>query len=194
MRRLRRLFFGALAVTFYRRLVVYERPLDRTPPAPPAPPGASFHLLSVSQLDAYRRLRPDTPAEEIERRLARGDRCFAVSLDGAVVSTRWQSCERAEFEYLGMSFPLGSGLAYAYDGFTEDGIRGSGLSTLAAAHMGQQLRGEGYRSLLSALLPENEGGRRLLTGLGGRPVGTVGCLRLGPVRVPLRRLPDGYLG
>jgi GNAT superfamily N-acetyltransferase len=193
MRRLRRLFFGALAVTVYRRLTVYERDLAVRVPIDPETPPASLGVLVASDLEDYARLRPDEPPEEAARRLARGERCFAARRDGDLVAMRWLSTERADVEYLGLSFSLGPGLAYAYDGFTDPRARGSGFGTLSGAHMGEQLRSEGYRAVLSTMLPENEAARHHLVRLGARPVGTVGCLRLGPVRVPLRRLPPGYL-
>jgi hypothetical protein len=193
MRWLRRVIFGALAVTVYRRLIVYERPLYQRPPAPRAGAGVRLGLLSATDVDDYRHLCPDTPSEEVTKRLARGDRCFVARLNGDLVSVRWLSTKRADVEYLGLSFSLGAAFAYAYDAFTAPALRQTGLSTIAAAYMGEQARSEGCRALLSAIGPENEGGRRLLKGLGGRPVGMVGCLRLGPLRLPLRRLPPGYL-
>jgi GNAT superfamily N-acetyltransferase len=194
MRRVRRLVFGALAVTVYRRLILYERDLAVRVPIDPDTPSASLGVLATSDLEHYARLRPDAPPGDAARRLARGERCFVARRDGDLVAMRWLSTERADIEYLGLSFPLGPGLTYAYDGFTDPEARGSGFATLSGAHMGDQLRREGYRAVLSTMLPENELARYHLLRLGARPVGTVGCLRLGPLRLPLRRLPEGYLG
>lgn len=44
-------------------------------------------------------------------------------------------------------------------------------------------------------MPGNAAGLGLVRGAGYRPVGTVGCLRLGSARLPVRRrLPSAYLG
>ena len=194
MRQLRRLFFGALAVTFYRRLIVYETRLDRPQVGPDPGFPVELGVVSEEELEDYCRLRPDTSRDEVRRRLERGDRCFAVRRGGELLSVRWLSASRADLPYLGLSFALGPDLVFAYDAYTDPGARGARLGTLGGAYMSEQARREGSRALLSTALPENEGGRTLLARRGSRPVGTIHCLRLGPVRVPIRRLPEGYLG
>jgi GNAT superfamily N-acetyltransferase len=187
------LWWRGLAVTVYRRLLVFSRDISGPPPEP-AKVELSFELLDREGVAEYRALRPDQAAAEVERRLAGGQRCALARHRGELVSARWFAVERAEMPYLDLAFELPEGVGYTFDLFTTPRTRGMGITKATRVYFEELLRAEGCRMLLGTSLPENVAGRALVEAAGYRPLGTVGCIRLGPLRRAVRRLPDGHLG
>ncbi len=191
---LRGLWWRSLSATAYRRLVVAAREIDQGPPTSDAGLNLELELLTPDGVGEYLRLRDDQPAAEIERRLRAGQRCALARHDGVVVSSRWFTTGTAEIDYLDLAFEMPAGVAYVYDVHTSPGSRRRGISGEARRGYEDELRRLGTRRLLGTFMPENTAGLRLVVGAGYRPVGTVGCLRLPGVRIPVRRLAPGYLG
>lgn len=188
-----------LDATIYRSLIVLARSLEMPLPAPK--PGmeigleAEFSLLERSEVGAYRELRPDTPATEVERRLDAGHWCMIARLHGEVVHARWVCPEQFESPYLGFTFDLKPDIAYAHDVFTAVGARRLGIGAEAVRRYDAILREGGARTVLGAVWPGNVAALAMITTQGQRPIGSLGSLRLGHLRRPVRRrLPDGYLG
>lgn len=191
---LRGLWWRGLGVTVYRRLTLVARPVESEPRRRAARVAVTPELLTHETVGDYLELRGDTPAAEVERRLATGQRCVLVRREGAPVSARWFATGFAEIEYLDLVFDLPAGAAYVYDVYTGPEARGLGISAAVAPYYEQMLRDAGCRTLLGTAMPENRAGRGLVGGAGYEPVGTLGCVRLGPLRVPVKRLPGGYVG
>jgi hypothetical protein len=145
-------------------------------------------------VDDYLRLRPEVPAAEIDRRLAGGQRCVVVRHDHTIVSARWVSTGLAEVPYLELAFELPDGLAYVYDVYTAGSARGRRISASTWPRYERLLAESGVTALLGTVWPQNRAGMGLVRGAGYRRIGMVGCLRLAPLRIPLRRIPPGYLG
>ena len=190
----RGLWWRGLGVTVYRRLIVFARAMDEAPVPAPAKVALTVDLLDRQTIDEYLALRPDTTASETERRLGSGQRCIVARHDGRPVAARWFATGRAELPYLDLVFDLPHGVGYGYDVYTAPKFRGLGISPSVRPHQEEILRAEGCRWLVGTAMPENQLGHRLVTMAGYESVGTVGCLRLGPLRMPVRRLPSGYLG
>jgi len=187
------LWLRGLDATVYRRMILFARPLTATPSQRPT--GVEYSFLRRDEIAEYSALRPDTPATETARRLAAGHRCLIGRLDGAVVHARWISTERLESEYLGFSFELGGTTAYVGDAFTAAAARRRGISFEATAHYRETLEGEGVRTVLAAVWPNNRAGSGYVHKAGQRPIGSLATLRLGPARIPLRRgALDQHLG
>jgi hypothetical protein len=189
---LRGLWWRGLAATVYRRLTLVARRLE--PPPAPADAAVAIEVLDVDSAGEYQLLRPDTPGAEVERRLRAGQTCVLVRRDGAPVSTRWFATGRAEVPYLDLAFELREGVAYVYDVFTAAEARGLGVTAAARPHYEGMLRDEGCHTLLGTVLPENGAGRGLVGGAGYVPVGTIGCVRLGSLRLAVGRARPGYVG
>jgi GNAT superfamily N-acetyltransferase len=190
---LRGLWWRGLAVTVYRRLLVFSRDITG-PPGGAAKLEPSFELLDQAGIPEYLTFRPDQPAGEVARRLAARQWCVLARHEGELVSIRWLSTERAEMHYLDLAFELPAGVAYVFDVFTAPEARRMRIATPIRRFYEGLLRDEGCHTLLTTSLPENVAGRRLIGAAGFRTVGTVGCVRLGPLRRAVRRLPDGHLG
>lgn len=187
----------ALDATVYRRLLVHTRSL--LAPAPPrlsaGAGGAEFSLLGAEEVEEYRRLRPDTPAAEVRRRLDAGQRCIVARLGGEVVHARWCETNRFESAYLGFAFELLPGFAYSYDAFTAMRARRLGIAFEATRHSDALLRSEGAVTTLGSVWPGNTAAIAMFTALGRTPIGSLGALCLGRRRRLIRRrIADGYLG
>jgi GNAT superfamily N-acetyltransferase len=191
---LRGLLFRSLSATLYRRVVLVARDIDAGPPVAHSRLALELGFLTLDDLAEYVRLRPDTGAAETERRLLTGQRCVLARHRGEIVSARWVSTIVAEIDYLGLSFDLPPGVAYVHDVYTAPAARGRGISSEARRGYEDELRRAGIRRLLGSFMPENVAGLGLVTGAGYRRAGMIGCVRLPGVRVPVRRLPVGYLG
>jgi GNAT superfamily N-acetyltransferase len=191
---LRGLWWRGLGVTVYRRLMLVARRIESEPPRRVASADVTPELLTRETVGDYLAMRRDTAAEEVERRLATGQRCVLVRRDGAPVSARWFATGFAEIHYLDLVFDLPEGVAYVYDVYTAAAARGLGISAAVIPYYERMLRDAGCHTLLGSAMPENRAGRALVGGAGYEPVGTLGCVRVGSLRVPVRRLPDGYVG
>ncbi len=190
---LRGLFWRGLAVTFYRRLLVFSRDIAG-PPTQSARVELGFELLDRDGIADYLALRPDQTAKEVERRLAAGQRCAVARHRGELVSARWFAIRRAEMPYLELAFELPEGVGHTFDLFTTPATRGMGITRATRVYFEEMLRAEGCHTLLGTSLPENAAGRALVEAAGYRLLGTMGSVRLGPLRLAVRRLPEGRLG
>ena len=190
---LRGLWWRTLSATVYRRLVLVAREIDQGPEPARARLDLEFEYLTPDGIGEYLQLRDDASAAEIERRLRAGHRCALARHRGELVSARWFTTEAAEIDYLELAFELPRGVAYLYDVYTSPAARGRGISGEARRSYEEELRRAGTRRLLGTFMPENTAGLGLVSGAGYRAAGMVGCVRLPGVRIPVRRLPPGYL-
>ena len=89
-------------LNLYRRLSLIEVPLE--PRSARLVPGGriAIRLLEGTEADlqAYSRLRPDVPLEEVRARLNAEHRCFVASLDGRLASAVWIATGRVRIDYL----------------------------------------------------------------------------------------------
>lgn len=165
---LRGVWFGAVArIGLYRRLELVELRLRPPPPVLEAPVALAFGFLTPAQDDNGR------------TRLARGDRCFAATEDGRVVSSRWISEVRAHVSYLDRWLDLDEGDAYLSETYTAPALRGQGVSGAAGTRLAAALAQEGKRRILAGVLAENLAGRRAYEKAGYVRIGRIGTVRLG---------------
>lgn len=177
----------------YRRLVLFEVPIEPDPPRAEAPScGIAVRELAASRddLDAWAALRPDLSRDEARVRLARGDRCFVALIDGRLVSSVWLATGSVPVAYLGCDLELGPEAAYAYDAFTVPGLRGLDVGTWRTELMKDEARAAGYRRVLSLQLPENLSQHRRSVRRGYRRLGVVGWYGIGPWRWLFVHLDD----
>lgn len=183
----RAFLFRALAVTCYRRLVLLECCPERM--APSRQDGRSWQIAQLAAEDAprYLALRQGARLQRFHERLAAGHRCFVAMRHGQLLHAGWVAAGSAELEYLGQSLQLEPGTAYFYSAYTAPGRRREGIARSVRCHAAVYLAERGVQRILAAVLPENRGGDRYLRRLGFRPVALLARLRLGPLRLPLRR-------
>lgn len=169
-----------ILTSFYRRVIVMVRPLDE--PIPDLLPGlpAVIARLTEEDLPAYRRFRPDQPADEVQKRMARGDRCFAAWYERRIVHAAWAATGRVHVPYLRRDLILEPGEAYMHDSYTLPAYRGYGLAKAEGVYRLQHFWQEGYRRGLCVVAVENKIGFHPLEALGYRAVGLFGCLLFGP--------------
>lgn len=190
----RGLWFGALALTAYRRVTLIERCLDRpVEPAHPAIP-VDTGVLAASDEGAYNALRPESPPGVFRRRLELGEVCMGSWHDGRLLAAGWLVMARAPVPYLGLELPLGREDAWSYDGFTHPELRRRGIGTARLAGLLREASALGARRVLAAVLPENRDAFGPTTRTGWRTIATVRAVRVRPgpwTIVPPRHTPNG---
>ncbi len=189
------LWWRGLAVTVYRRTLLFGRDLAAFPSRTGTTAALDDAQLRPEDVGQYLRLRPDQERREIEHRLATGQRCQVVRLGGEIVAARWLSVGFAEIPYLGLTFDLAPDVAYVHDVYTAPSARERGIATASRPGYERFLADRGVRTLVAVVWLQNRLGMSYLGGLPGwRPLGRVDCLRLGPFRIPIKRTPAGLLG
>ena len=178
----RTLWFKLLGETVYRRLALVECPLAELPPLRDAPLAAEYGFLSETDALGYTALRGYTTAAEVVARLRRGDRCFAAWSSGRLVSARWIARGETHVEYLGRTLRLRPDEVYLYETYTRPDHRGLGLSAAAGTRLLHALAAEGVACVVAGVMPESHAAVRAWQKAGYRRVGTIGYVRLGPLR------------
>jgi GNAT superfamily N-acetyltransferase len=168
------------SVTVYRRLLLVERDL-REPLDVDVPPDLEFGYLDRSALDEYEALRPGD-GRRAEHRLADGHRCFAARRESRLLAVRWLATGTAQIEYLDLALELAAGEIYHYDTFTDPAERRRGISLASQARLFEELREEGFRFAIRAILPENRPAIRDAARAGYNTRGRIGYVKVGAWR------------
>jgi len=103
------ILFKVLGETVYRRMIVMECSLDEPVDAPRARVDVEVDLLDMAAAADYRRLRPETPDDEIRRRLDAGHWCAVARIEGRALSVCWVAPRGGRVDYLDRDLPLGDG-------------------------------------------------------------------------------------
>ncbi|MGH7550614.1 MAG: hypothetical protein ACREK3_07650 [Gemmatimonadota bacterium] len=169
--------------TVYRRVFFLTYPLiGRRIPKYRANVDVEFGVLEPEDVALYRRFRPATPAMEINRRFARGDRCYIALRRGEIVDACWGATGRVEVPYLHCSLDLEPGDIYYYDSHTVPGCRGHGLYMARNSFASVTNQREGLIRGVAVVAAENYGVWLILTRSGMETIGRYDLLRLGPWR------------
>jgi len=150
-----------------------------------------MRLLGPDDVDAYARFRA-LPVEQVtaRRRLEKGDACIAAWHGDEIVSAGWYSFGTAWVDDIGRGLRLGQGQLFGYDLYTAESQRGRGVASERGRWAAAHLRGEGYRTIVAAISPQNLPMRGPTQKLGYDRLGRAGFLRLGPLRRDFVR-PEG---
>jgi GNAT superfamily N-acetyltransferase len=184
----REVWWRGLGATAFRRLDLFTRPLLAEAD------GGDLVVGEVDDVDEYRTLRPSVPARDVERRLARGDRCGAAWLDGRLVGVRWMSLTTAAIDFLALEADLGPGVVYYFDAFTAPELQGRGIGRAMSPLLDARSRALGAHTVLNAIFPGNPAGLALVRSVAAnRPAGWLGTLRLGSRRAPVHRAPASVI-
>lgn len=191
------LFGAKLLTTAYRRMLCLVYPLQgRRIPVYRAQIEVDFRVLESSDLDAYSRLRPRTPRENIKSRLDRGHSCITSWHEGEIVDAGWTGTGEVFVPYLQRFVCLGAGDIYSYDAYTHPRYRGYGLYMARNSFTARRNQNEGFERSVALVAPENYTAWVILTRSGLETIGQYSYLRT-PVRgvywqraVPGRTLPQ----
>lgn len=158
------------------------------PPAPHSSYALTVEELDRSQVDEYCVYRPDTDRADIVRRIDRGERCFVGRHDGRIVGDAWWVAGDVYVSPLHRTLELGRDAIWAKHSFAIPEVRGRNVDTLRGVLTMQQLWAEGYQRCYFCVWPHNRSALGSATKWGARRLGTIGCLRLGPLRIDFERL------
>jgi GNAT superfamily N-acetyltransferase len=185
------LWFKVLGESVYRRVALFELPLDVQLPEPAPAVEAALGELGEADADEYAAFQPRVSAAQVRERLAFGHRCFLARVHGQLAHVSWAAIGTLSSAYLGRGVPLAPGEACSWETYTTPELRGLGLGPAVRLVMASVLRDSGYRRLLAAVLPENRPGIRLVEKLGYHRIGVVGYVRVGRWRRDFCRVSSG---
>jgi GNAT superfamily N-acetyltransferase len=170
-------WFGALAVTAYRRLMIVERRLDHPIADPQESQPIATRTLEAADEDAFNALRRDASQGLFRERLDRGETCVGAWYEGRLAAAGWLVIARAPIPYLGTELALAPPNAWAYDGFTNPDLRSLGIGTARLTCLLNEASARGARRVSAALLPENRAAAATFRQTGWRTVGAIRALR-----------------
>jgi hypothetical protein len=168
-----------IVTTFYRRMVVVTKDVDTNAiqvlPAIPS----EIRVLDESEVGAYHAFKPFQHRTEVETRLSRGHRCFAIWHEGRIVHAGWAATGRAHIPYLHSDILLGPKDFYIYDSYTDPSFRRAKLVIARSSAMHVHFGGKGFLRSYGVIALMNRAGLAVVEPSGYRRIGMYGCLRLG---------------
>lgn len=181
------LWFKTLGETVYRRMLLFERPLDEPITAFEARLSVTISLLEPADVEAYVAFQPGADAADVYQRLAAGRWCFVARHDGRMVHACWVATGRVWIAYLGREIELAPDEAYTYESFTVAECRGKDICSERYSRMLRFLRSAGFRRTITAIMPENVLALRPHEKAGCHPLGVMGYVGIGSWRHEFRR-------
>lgn len=179
-----RLWLKILGETVYRRLWLLALDLDQPPVR--ISPGTDVTLRMLDGVDGdadlYTAFRNDTSARDFCRRIDNGGKCCVAMQGGRVVSATWAYVRRGPLPYLGAYLEAESSEVVLNDSYTLPAFRGRNVSPAVTIEIARYYRDQGFRLILSSVLPENGASLRVRQKTQFRI-----CGRVGYVGPPSRR-------
>jgi ribosomal protein S18 acetylase RimI-like enzyme len=175
----RGLWFATMAKLGYRRVLMREYVLaegiaEVTPGVP-----VVIEQLQRDQVDEFNAFRAPADPQSAAQRLASGHRCFVARYEGTIVCSGWVATGHAWSEYLSATISIAPDDFYMYGVYTRPEFRGKGIAEALRAETCRFYRSQGFRRVVTYVVPEN---RRALSRLGFHTIGIVGCIRIGSFR------------
>jgi RimJ/RimL family protein N-acetyltransferase len=172
-------------------LILFERqlgePIKWATPAVPV----TVRFLKASEISDYMAFSPGVIAEEIRKRLEKGDKCFVARHDGTIAQVGWAATGTARIDYLDCEIKLADDEAYIYGSYTAPRFRNLNIPAVRGNQMVQHFRDLGYFRLISALMPENKPAFRPIEKIGYRRFGVMGYVKVGRWRHDFCRVVPG---
>ena len=179
--------FAILRHAVYCRITLIEKDLAHPMPDVRSRMDVEVAQLTSDDVPAYCRYRPETPPEEVMRRLERGSLCYVARVRERIVSCGWYHPREAWIEDLDRRFELPPDCVYLYDGHTSPELRGRGISWARATATWADLRRQGFRRGVAFVVAGNRSSDRASAKAGWRRFGVAGQVRLGPWRLEFVR-------
>jgi ribosomal protein S18 acetylase RimI-like enzyme len=190
----RALWFKVWGELCYRRLALFELPLDSPVPQISARVPLRVAPLSKQDLRDYAALSPYSDAAEADPRLAAGHSCFVARSGNELLGSCWVARGQLSSTYLRTRIELGPDEACTYETYVAPAARGKNIGPAMRAEVADELRKRGVRRLLATVSPDNRSAIRLVEKLGYRRIGTIGYFGLGAWRRDLCRMRAGAKG
>jgi pyroglutamyl-peptidase len=185
---IRSLWFKSLGELGYRRLLLYELPLNTRIATRPATVELSVTPMSPSDVDEYTQFRPRTDAARLRARLSGGQSGLVARSGERIVHVTWVARGHVRMGYLDTPLALRSDEAML-EIYTDRDHRSLGIATAVCSQMLRELQSQGIRRALVLISPENAPSKRVFAKLGYRKLGTVRRFSFGDHR--RTRLPSG---
>lgn len=143
---------------YFSHPLLLGKPLQACTP-PPLPESYRFDVLDEAMLEQMMTHREALPAAVYEKRLALGDKCFCLSVNGELVSFQWLSTSHcAIFRGFdkGVDFmALEPHQAYSYDFYTYRDKRKLGYGSVVKQQLLAYLAAKQFSELLSCVMYHN---------------------------------------
>ncbi|MGH7960683.1 MAG: methyltransferase domain-containing protein, partial [Candidatus Binatia bacterium] len=177
---IRNLWFKILGETVYRRVLLFERPLNEPLPEIAARVPLDIGLLRETDIEEYLRFRPEADLSDLRRRLETGHCCFVARHQGCIVQAGWVATQWAWVEYLACEMQLAQDEIYGgYDALTLPGFRSQNIVSVVTTRMCAYFRDAGYRRQIGVVVPENRPALRSAEKTGFIRCGVMGYVKLG---------------
>jgi len=175
----------------YRCADWFELGLDPVPTSDPPDVAVQIEELDETRLAAYVEYRAGAGRAAVRRRLDAGHVCYVAWRGDRIVSSLWGTDDRIVIPYLHRApLRLSEGRMYVYDAFTRPGMRGLRILPVTHCRLLAHFADRGCRRAILVVGGENRSMIRSAVGVGYRRTGSIGSLRLGPVRWDFLRGPD----
>lgn len=188
------LWFKLLGETVYRRMWLFERPLDAPVAESSVDGDVEFGLVRPDELAQCLSLRPGGNIDEYEQRLGRGEWCYVARRSGRVVGQVWVARRSAWIGYLGRRFDLGADDYYLYEVVVDPGVRGRGVGGALFAYVYRELAGAGAARAVFAVNLDNRAGLRAFGRNGERRFALLGRVGRWHVRYDFSRVSKASAG
>ncbi len=182
--------FKVLGETCYRRILLFERPLDATLPPVRVRNGIELtRWTDAADVGSLQRLRPEISSDTAASRLANHEHGYVAWEEGQAVAVAWAARGHARIGYLGRTIELDPDDYYLYEVFVDPSHRGQGIAGALFAYAYQGLQAAGGRRAVFAVNLDNIAALRALTGAGERAYAIEGVMWLLGWRRGFRRAP-----
>ncbi|MES2625360.1 MAG: GNAT family N-acetyltransferase [Pseudomonadota bacterium] len=157
-----RKYFGflrhAVEDKYFSHPLLLNKPLQATTP-PPLPDGYRFGLIDTAGLKQIMAHREALPASVYHNRFAKGDVCYALSVNDEIVTLQWISTSQCGI-FRGFDkgvdfYPLAPHQAYTYDFYTYRNKRKFGYGTVLKQQLLAALAARGCSELLTCVMYDN---------------------------------------
>jgi len=186
------LWFRILGEIVYRRMILFELPLEEPLAAASAcQVPVTISRLQLDEVDEYSAFRPSMDPVEIRSRLEHGHLCWIARSEGTIVHTIWVATGSAWVRYLDCEIRLAPDEAYIYESYTAPAFRRLNINAARARVMARYLCDCSFVRLLALVMPENPAGKQATISSGYRAAGVIGRMSLGPWQRHFSRLVPG---
>ena len=112
--------------------------------------------LSLADVDDYVTSEHIITAEQFNKRMSVGDRCYVVRRDSKIVSASWIATDFIWIDFIARDLPLAKDEIYLYDSFTHPSCRGQRIQGKLLAEILSRYQAAGYKQICVIIAPENK--------------------------------------
>lgn len=182
------LWFGIMGECFYRRLILFNRPLDEpieliVPKIP-----VKISELTQNNVNDYICFRPDENLSEIQHYLNIGHRCFVAYYEKHIVSASWVASGEVWIDYLFFNITIAPNDIYLYNLYTLPDYRSKNIASAIVTKIIKTLINTNYQYMILNVLPESKGVIQMYKKIGFQSFGLIGFKGIGQWKRPFCRI------